>query len=218
MPSAHISSKCTQPKFDTCFFERYAAASLHALLGNRYASLINYDRPDLQDNSQSIGIEVTRAMSETKNAEFDLVNAVIGSDRQSADDTALAQRNGYSYGLIDDNRIGSKERDYWNLALPLKRILTSKIYKASNGFYGYYDELGLYVFSKEKLNLSQIQDVVKFINIQQNKGEQKYSNFYYSQVDMLYSCNMNNKKIQEYNISLQMRQSFYHTAMNTVNP
>ena len=37
------------PKYDTCFFERYAMHSLRALLGERYAHLVNTDRPDLQD-------------------------------------------------------------------------------------------------------------------------------------------------------------------------
>lgn len=47
------------PKFDTCFFERYAMVSLATLLGDHYAHLVNRDRPDLQDETQSIGIEVT---------------------------------------------------------------------------------------------------------------------------------------------------------------
>ena len=51
------------PKFDTCFFERYAMVSLATLLGEHYAHLVNRDRPDLQDEEQSIGIEVTRAIA-----------------------------------------------------------------------------------------------------------------------------------------------------------
>ena len=33
-------------KFDTCFFERYAMISLKTLLGEKYSSLVNEDRPD----------------------------------------------------------------------------------------------------------------------------------------------------------------------------
>ena len=44
------------PKFDTCFFERYAMASLATLLGDHYAHLVNRDRPDLQDDVLGIGI------------------------------------------------------------------------------------------------------------------------------------------------------------------
>lgn len=54
------------PKYDTCFFERYARETLIDLVGTRYAGLVNLDRPDLQDHALSIGIEVTRAMREGK--------------------------------------------------------------------------------------------------------------------------------------------------------
>ena len=53
-------------KFDICFFERYAMASLETLLGEPYAHVVNRDRPGLQDNQHSIGIEVTRAINENR--------------------------------------------------------------------------------------------------------------------------------------------------------
>lgn len=62
-------------KFDTCFFERYAMISLQTLLGNRYACLVNEDRPDLQAPDHSIGIEVTRAMEENKSVADSLFTA-----------------------------------------------------------------------------------------------------------------------------------------------
>lgn len=45
-------------KFDTCFFEQYAQISLTALLGSEFKCLVNH----------TIGIEVTRAMEESKSA------------------------------------------------------------------------------------------------------------------------------------------------------
>ena len=68
------------PKFDTCFFERYAMVSLATLLGEHYAHLVNRDRPDLQDEEQGIGIEVTRAIRENKNVANALVNEMAGED------------------------------------------------------------------------------------------------------------------------------------------
>jgi hypothetical protein len=53
-------------KFDTCFFERYAQITLETVLGERYASLVNVDRPDLQMPDGTLGIEVTRAMEPRK--------------------------------------------------------------------------------------------------------------------------------------------------------
>ena len=66
------------PKFDTCFFERYAMVSLAMLLGEPYAHLINRDRPDLQDEEGGLGIEVTRAIRENKNVANALVNEMAG--------------------------------------------------------------------------------------------------------------------------------------------
>ena len=60
-------------RFDTCFFERYAKISLENLLGEKYASLINSDRPDLQSPDGSIGIEVTCAIRENKNVAHALI-------------------------------------------------------------------------------------------------------------------------------------------------
>lgn len=56
-------------EFGTCFFEQYAQISLSALLGSEFDCLVNRDRPDLQSvDNHSIGIEVTRAMEESKRA------------------------------------------------------------------------------------------------------------------------------------------------------
>ena len=46
-------------KFDTCFFERYAKVTLETILGEEYSALINEDRPDLQMEDRSLGIENT---------------------------------------------------------------------------------------------------------------------------------------------------------------
>lgn len=57
-------------EFGTCFFEQYAQISLSALLGREFDSLVNRDRPDLQTpDGMTVGIEVTRAMEESKSAE-----------------------------------------------------------------------------------------------------------------------------------------------------
>jgi hypothetical protein len=66
------------PKFDTCFFERYAMVTLATLLGEPYAHLVNRDRPDLQDEEGGLGIEVTRAIRENKNVVNALVNEMAG--------------------------------------------------------------------------------------------------------------------------------------------
>ena len=141
------------PKFDTCFFERYAMVSLATLLGDHYAHLVNRDRPDLQDEEQGIGIEVTRAIRENKNVANALVNEMAGEDIKevNAEDLRHINQSGYAYGLGDGTLVGRNEYEFWSLALPLKRILEIKMDKVNNGFYGDFDEFGLFVFTKEDL-------------------------------------------------------------------
>ena len=138
-------------KFDTCFFERYAMISLQTLLGNRYACLVNEDRPDLQAPDHSIGIEVTRAMEENKSVADSLLLEMAGiidpdEDSDAREDYRSIIDSGYAYGLRDGRYIGSKEYDYWALALPLRRIIASKVDKVSSGFYGHYTDCWLFVF------------------------------------------------------------------------
>ena len=99
------------PKFDTCFFERYAMISLATLLGEPYAYLVNRDRPDLQDETLSIGIEVTRAIRENKNVANALVNEMAGEDVKevNADDVRHINQTGYAYGLGDGSIVGRNE-------------------------------------------------------------------------------------------------------------
>ena len=66
-------------KFDTCFFERYAMISLTSLLGEKYSCLVNEDRPDLQAPDHSLGIEVTRAMEESKKVADSLLLEMAGA-------------------------------------------------------------------------------------------------------------------------------------------
>lgn len=65
-------------QFDTCFFERYAKISLETLLDEGFSSLVNKDRPDLQSpDGVSLGIEVTRAMPESKETARSMLKEII---------------------------------------------------------------------------------------------------------------------------------------------
>ena len=119
-------------KFGTCFFEQYAQISLSALLGSDFDCLVNRDRPDLQStDGHSIGIEVTRAMEESKNAQLELLKDVAGIAPAGRRDEEIDQilEYGYSYGLREGKYIGVKELSYWSMALPLRRIIESKVSK-----------------------------------------------------------------------------------------
>ena len=203
------------PKFDTCFFERYAMVSLATLLGEHYANLVNRDRPDLQDEAQSIGIEVTRAIRENKNVANALVNEMAGEDVKevNAEDLRHINQSGYAYGLGDGTLIGRNEYEFWSLALPLKRILEIKMDKVNNGFYGDFNEFGLFVFTKEDLDLDQIKQTIAFMMEKQAYQNRLYSRLFLSQIQTLFDCDLETGCYRKIKISEEQRRSFYEEAI-----
>ena len=203
------------PKFDTCFFERYAMVSLATLLGEHYAHLVNRDRPDLQDEAQGLGIEVTRAIRENKNVANALVNEMAGEDiiEVNAEDLRQIKQSGYAYGLGDGSIIGRNEYDFWSLALPLKRILEIKMDKVNNGFYGDFNEFGLFVFTKEDLDLEQIKQTVAFMMERQAYQNRCYSRLFISQIQTLFDCDLETGQYRKIRVNKEQRRSFYEKSI-----
>ena len=204
-----------EPKFDTCFFERYAMVSLATLLGEHYAHLVNRDRPDLQDEAQSLGIEVTRAIRENKNVANALVNEMAGEDVKevNAEDLRHINQSGYAYGLGDGSIIGRNEYEFWSLALPLKRILEIKMDKVNNGFYGDFNEFDLFVFTKEDLDLDQIKQTIAFMMERQAYQNRLYSHLFISQIQTLFDCNLETGQYKKFKVSRDQRRQFYDEAI-----
>ena len=206
-----------EPKFDTCFFERYAMVSLATLLGEHYAHLVNRDRPDLQDEVLSLGIEVTRAIRENKNVANALVNEMAGEDVKevNAEDLRHINQSGYAYGLGDGTIIGRNEYEFWSLALPLKRILEIKMDKVNNGFYGDFNEFDLFVFTKEDLDLDQIKQTIAFMMEKQAFQNRLYSRLFISQIQTLFECDLETGQYKKYKVSRDQRRQFYDEAIKT---
>lgn len=204
-------------KYDTCFFERYAKISLESLLGPEFGSLEVVDRPDLQSRGDnSIGIEVTRAMEESKDAAKDLLKEISGIAQKS--DMQHILDNGYGYGLQVGRYIGVKELAYWSTALPLRRILRSKVSKVCGGFYGSYTKMGLFVFCKDALTEEDILKAIKFVMDLQRGYETRYNRLYLSEVDRLIVCNLEDNINDEYRLTVfpvdkESRKEFYLRAL-----
>ena len=211
-------------EFGTCFFEQYAQISLSALLGSEFDCLVNRDRPDLQSpDGKSIGIEVTRAMEESKSAEMALLKDVAGitkGDHHHDIDQILEY--GYGFGLQGGKYIGLKEFSYWSMALPLRRILESKVSKVGNGFYGHFAKMGLFVFSHENLDVPEAVKAMKYTISLQQYLDIRYNRLYIADVDDLFVCNLDDglkddSRLLRYRITQQQRQSFYQEAVQRQN-
>lgn len=204
-------------KYNTNFFERYARISLIDLVDNRLEGLRNCDRPDLQDEGLGIGIEVTRAIRENRDVANALINEMVGRPilDVSEDDWIDMTKYGYSYG-IHDKLIGKIEYEYWAAALPLKRIIESKVHKVSNGFYGDFSVYGLYIFSKENLTNDMVNAAIAYTKNLQAKNEKKYAYLYISQIQELFVCNLEETSFETIEITKRQRHKFYHEAIKDV--
>ena len=209
-------------KFDTCFFERYAQLCLESILGEDYADLVNEDRPDLQKPDHSLGIEVTRAMEPRKDVAQDLLSEMAGFEVHSEDKDEIDRiiQSGYGYGLQDGRYIGHVEYEYWRLAQPLRRIIESKVSKVGSGFYGDFNEYGLYIFCKDDLTDEEVRLTMEYTSDLQRHLNVKYSKMYLSQIDRLYVCDLasvnrtdHNTTFTTYEISREQCKEFFIKAL-----
>ena len=209
-------------KFDTCFFERYAQITLETVLGKEYADLVNEDRPDLQKPDRSLGIEVTRAMEPRKEEAMNLLKEMAGLEVPETDREEMGQiiRSGYGYGLQDGRYVGHLEYEYWSLALPLRRIIESKISTVASGFYGDFEEFGLYIFCKDDLSEEEVTLTMEYASDLQRHLDVKYSKIYLSLIDKLYVCDLtevdhtdHKTTCTSYDISRRMCKEFFLRAL-----
>lgn len=208
-------------KYDTCFFERYATLELQQLLGHKFDDLVNEDRPDLQSaDRRRLGIEVTRAMEQGKDAAQQMLKEMSGIVDVSHPEDDVIRRiteSGYSYGLNDDI-VGRIESDYWSTALPMKQIISSKVAKVASGFYGEFEEFGLFVFSKDQVSELSAMETVRYILSLQRDNDLRYARLFISSVDTLYACNLEDGisdmyRVTEIQISREQRRNFYLGAL-----
>ena len=213
-------------EFGTCFFEQYAQISLSALLGSDYDTLVNRDRPDLQSrDGHSMGIEVTRAMEESRKAHLDLLKDISGitpSGREEETDLGRIVEFGYGYGLRKGRFVGARELSYWSMALPMQRIIESKVHKNGDGFYGTFDQMGLFIFSHDNLLEPEALKAMNYTMSLQKNLERRYDRLYLADVDDLFVCNLEDglseaSRLVRIAITREQRQSFYMEAIRRQN-
>lgn len=186
--------------------------TLRTILGERYGRLVNDDRPDLQMPDRSMGIEVTRAMEESKSVADSLLlemAGVIDPEDDEAEDSRRILESGYAYGLKGGRYVGKLEYRYWSLAQPLRRIIASKVDKVSSGFYGDFRHFGLYVFCKDHLTEEEVNLTVNYTSGLQSGKKVSYDMLYLSLIDSLYVCDMNSGAVSRHEISRDQCRTFF---------
>lgn len=210
--------------FNTCFFERYARAVIEKFGGEQYYGLINSDRPDLQMPDGSLGIEVTRAMEESKKeasvmlhelttlCDEDIINPVISA--LPPYDRAKIADSGYTYSVVDPDYVGSKEYNYWSLAQPLREVITSKIQKVDSGFYGHFDHYGLFVFCRYTLSDKDAKLIQQHIRNTQFCHQTVYETVWIASNGRLHIYHNTGNTSNTFEITKEDASEFFLDAMN----
>ena len=204
------------PKFDTRFFERYAKICLEIVLGNKYANLINYDRPDLQDVFSGIGIEVTRAMDESKVAAIQMINEIAADDVLPSQYYSSKEfiKMGYSYGLVKSLYMAPSEYQYWSLAKPLKRIISNKVNKVINNFYGNFKEFGLFIFVNDEIIQKDVIDSMSLMMELQSKADAGFKNLFLYDAHFLFVCDISSFTYDKFCVSDELSNKFFNCAIH----
>ena len=129
---------------------------------------------------------------------------------------------GYAYGLKKGKYIGLKELSYWSMAHPIKRILESKVSKVGNGFYGHFDKMGLFVFSRENLGETEARKAMDYTLFLQKYQDLRYDRLYIADVNDLFVCNLDDglkesSRLIRYTITQEQRKAFYLEAIRRQN-
>ena len=204
-----MAKAISKPKFDTCFFERYAQITLETILGEKYSKLVNKDRPDLQTEDNSIGIEVTRALKESKIEAIKLLNEMAVAKVKDVSGLTEKRGTGYVYGLVDADSVGAEEYRYWLEASSLKRVIENKVKKVINGFYGDFKDFGLYIFTKDDMTPDDLIAAMKLAMELQSGAEQQFQTLYISEIQNLYVCDVATLSYKQYPISVELCKKFF---------
>lgn len=202
-----------KPKFDTCFFERYAKMTLETILGSKYASLVNRDRPDLQSEDGLIGIEVTRALKESKVEAIKLLNEMAVANVKEISGLKEKRTMGYVYGLVDVDSVGPEEYRYWLEASSLRRVIENKVKKVINGFYGDFEYFGLYIFTKDDMTADDLLGAMNLTMNLQADANQQFSTLYISEIQNLYVCDISTMSYKQYPISDELCKKFFINSL-----
>ncbi|MBR4817690.1 MAG: hypothetical protein IKZ72_03515, partial [Bacteroidales bacterium] len=168
----------------------------------------------------TLGIEVTRAMEESKAAGLSLLQDIAGLTKTlPEEDLDRVLQSGYAFGLQTGKYVGVKELPYWKMALPMRRILESKVSKVASGFYGRFDRMGLFVFSKDNLGEGAAVKAMNYTISLQKYQDLRYNRLYIADVDDLFVCNLDeglsaSSRIERYRITQDQRRSFYEQVLN----
>ncbi len=200
-------------KLNTLFFEHYARITLADLLGGRYRTLVNRDKPDLQDKVGDLGIEVTRAMEESR-SEMDALESELM--RQPVETGAQNRLRAYlepgeDYLLYDGKEVsfGADELKTGNDAL--LSSVRAKIELLPQ--YAPFREYGLYVFSFGDISDGELHSAMETIRREQVGLPRRYRMLFVNDLPGFHMCDLAENTIQTHIVSPQKLRVYRRAAL-----
>ncbi len=98
----------------------------------------------------------------------------------------------------------------------------SKVSKVGNDFYGHFDRMGLFVFSRENLGEKEATDAMNYTLFLQKYQDERYDWLFLADINDLFVCNLGNglkesSRLERFPITQTQRQAFYLEAIRRQN-
>ncbi|MGC6769013.1 hypothetical protein ACYSNR_09050 [Enterococcus sp. LJL128] len=181
--------------------ERRALEILQAVFPEKYEQALVLDKPDIQNPSQSIGVEVTQSLKEG------VLHALGKSYSADESEQDLLIRLKAEYGT-DVLRMklqlpdGSKKMvgislANWGSLFNLTEAYDNKLKKLQNGNYTLYTENNLFIFVFWE-DESYIVSLLKHLSSVQEKL--RYDIVYVYSIPYLYEIDCNQRRIEKFNV------------------
>lgn len=205
------------------YFEYYAREILVSLFPVEFYNLHKADKPDLQDDCKSIGIEVTLALQDNELHAVALHDNII--DAKSETEKARIKERIKSIGVdfleYDSKIVGIGYPVSYVTSEPLISAAKNKIDKLNNKgddtLYEYFEfqHYRLFIYTsniREKRNY--LDELVNTMADSQRNCLRKYEAIYvYSEWFGLWVCDLATKQILEYPITAEQREHFKLRAL-----
>lgn len=187
------------------YYECLAKLILEKLFLNEFGSLEILDKPDLQDDKNSIGVEVTRAIDKEQEKKESLYAKIESRKRQNGDGTIEKINNSYKSRSVYVNGEEIREPNRYNdgilVGIPdsddFNRIFerfSDKIKKLNDDGYKKYIKNYLFVYSDILANQQMINQAISKMNTIQSKYKLWFQKVFVNVPHYIYILNLESKK------------------------
>lgn len=200
---------------DKKYYENYARISLIEIYNKNLINAKLKDKPDIQDEINNIGIEVTRSELKNECIASSITNKFFGKNLSLSELELCIKRDFKTFdgaiGEIDGVNYISPSKGMIDYRVKIDKIVASIIKKAKKFEKNYtkFKENDLYIFTVDScITYSDIEKVME------NEAIKKcpFDNIFINCIDKIYICNKRN--IKEIKISSVQLRKFKKEAIN----